>query len=304
MLAPIVLFVYTRLKQTKETIKALQANVLANESKLFIYSDGPKNYHDSKKIYEIRKYLKDISGFKSVTLIESTKNKGLASSIIEGVSDIVNKFGKVIVIEDDIYTSPFFLQYMNDALTIYENEDRIMSISGYMYPHKQKLPETFFFNVPLCWGWATWARAWKHFNNNSQKQIQQIDSKKSWQDFNKFGGKYLERQLRHNASGKLSTWFINWHASIFLLNGYCLFPHTTLVNNVGFDSSGIHGSFTNSYKSELILKPILVEKQDLKENRSAKKIIKKFYLLKENSYLRFIKKKIIRIWSIFIRKED
>jgi len=134
MYAPIALFVYKRLNHTKRTLKALQKNTLAQESELFVYSDGWKNEEDREKVEEIRNYLKTISGFKHLEIIKKEKNEGLANSIIAGVTDIVNKYGKVIVLEDDLVSSPYFLQFMNDALNLYENEERVDGKSIYFIP--------------------------------------------------------------------------------------------------------------------------------------------------------------------------
>lgn len=163
MNAPIALFVYNRLNHTQRTITALQQNSLAQESELYIFSDGPKDEAGVEKVETIRKYLKTISGFKSVHIKERPENWGLAKSIIEGATEIVGQFGKIIVLEDDIVTSPHFLKYLNEALDLYQNEEKVISVHGYIYPVKQVLPETFFLRGADCWGWATWQRGWRLF---------------------------------------------------------------------------------------------------------------------------------------------
>ena len=161
--APIVLFTYNRLLHTRKTVESLQNNELANKSNLFIFSDGPKNEKDQVIIKDIRNYLKKIKGFKKIEIIEREKNFGLANNIIDGVTKIVNEYGKIIVLEDDILTNQYFLKFMNEALEFYEKEEKVMHISGYMYPIDSKeLPDTFFIKPTTCWGWATWKRAWKY----------------------------------------------------------------------------------------------------------------------------------------------
>ena len=295
MRAPIVLFVYKRLKQTIQTVDALRSNILAGESDLFIYADGPKSDADRESVQSLRDYLKEISGFKSVVIVESPENKGLALSIVKGVSEAVNRYGRAIVLEDDIVTSPYFLQFMNDALDEYANDAKVMSISGYMYPHSQRLPDTIFFNVPLCWGWATWKRAWDQYNDSASFHIDFLDRTNGWRAFNKFGGKYLERQLRKNARGTMNTWFIYWHASVFYHKGFCLYPSRTLVHNIGFDSSGEHGASTRKYYSPISRQRITVNRQSLIEDSEARKIILRFYLLKNNRYINAIKRIYHRI---------
>jgi GT2 family glycosyltransferase len=136
MTSPVALFVYNRLPHTQKTIEALQRNRLAEETEVFIFSDAPKNGPATTAVREVRDYIRSVKGFGSVVVVERPKNLGLAGSIIDGVTQIVNKFGKVIVVEDDLVTSPFFLEYMNQALDLYENDDRVISVHGYMYPIK------------------------------------------------------------------------------------------------------------------------------------------------------------------------
>ncbi|HZX59544.1 MAG TPA: glycosyltransferase, partial [Mucilaginibacter sp.] len=163
-LAPIALFVYNRPEHTRRTLAYLQKNLLADESRLFIFSDGPKNEADKAKVEEVRQLVKEATGFKSVKVFEKDENLGLANSIISGVTKLVNEYDKVIVFEDDLLSSPYTLQYFNEALTRYVNDIEVMHIGAYMYdlPDK-KLPEAFFYRAATSWGWATWARAWKYF---------------------------------------------------------------------------------------------------------------------------------------------
>ena len=138
MLAPIVLFVYNRPWHTAQTLEALKKNYLALNSDLFIFSDGPKNEQAKEKVFEVRKLLKTVTGFKKITIIEKETNIGLANSVINGVTEIINEYRKIIVIEDDIITAPYFLKYMNNALDLYETENKFMQIPVYV-PIKLKL---------------------------------------------------------------------------------------------------------------------------------------------------------------------
>ncbi|WP_339813385.1 DapH/DapD/GlmU-related protein [uncultured Imperialibacter sp.] len=282
--APIVLFAYNRPWHTEQTLEALSKNELALESKLFIYADGPKeniSIEDLSKIEQTRRILNKKKWCKEVYIKESDTNKGLADSIVAGVTEVVNKYGKVIVLEDDIVTSAGFLKYMNDALRLYEKDKDVMHISGYMYPHDETLPETFFFNVPLCWGWGTWKRAWVNFNGNSAYLWKEIALKRGWDSFNKVGGDYLQKQLAGNITGTMKTWFIKWHASLYLLDGMSLYPNRSLVQNIGFDRTGEHKESNNfAYKVELS-NGVRVDRISLKEDEKAKEIILTFY---KNTY--------------------
>jgi acetyltransferase-like isoleucine patch superfamily enzyme len=304
-LAPIILFVYNRPWHTQQTLEALMLNDLADQSTLYIYCDGPKNKGDENeisKIQEVKNIIKKKKWCKEIIIIERFTNVGLAANIIEGVTEVINRHGSVIVLEDDILTSKGFLNYMNDALTLYEDNKDVMHISGFMYPHKEKLPETFFFNVPLCWGWATWKDSWKYFNNDSISQWKKLNIEEAFIKFDKFGGDYLSSQLAHNISGRLNTWFIKWHASVFLKKGYTLYPNLSLVDNIGFDNTGVHNGLQPLFKNASLAKSISVKEIDLLENENASRIIKSFYdtlrskkdKLKLSSFIKRNTKKIIR----------
>src|ERR1700756_846434 len=177
-LAPIALFVYNRPEHTRRTISYLQKNLLADESRLFIFSDAAKTENDKAKVDEVRQLIKEVTGFKSVKVTERKKNLGLAESIISGVTQLVNEYDKVIVFEDDLLSSPFTLQFFNEALARYKTEDKVMHIGAYMYNlDKKGLPQTFFFRAATSWGWATWARAWKDFEPDVDVLLKQFDQK-------------------------------------------------------------------------------------------------------------------------------
>src|SRR3972149_7058471 len=176
--APIALFVYKRLWHTQQTIESLSKNILASESELFIFSDAPKSIEDETNVKNVRAFIRNVKGFKNVTITERGKNLGLANSIIDGVTTVINRFGKIIVLEDDMLLSKYFLQFMNDGLNVYEKEDDVISIHGYIYPVKVKLPETFFLRGADCWGWATWKRSWVYFEANSYRLLNEIKTRK------------------------------------------------------------------------------------------------------------------------------
>lgn len=279
-LAPIVLFVYNRPFHSEKTLNALMQNWLADESELYIFCDGPKPNASTellKEIADIRELVYSKKWCKEVHIIESKTNKGLADSIIEGVTEVVNKHGRVIVLEDDLVISPGFLEYMNNALDFYQDEEKVMHISGYMFPHKEKLPETFFFTVPMCWGWATWKRSWKYFNTDSNYLYHYFEDNNLWERFNQLGGKYLQKQLEANYNGTLKTWFIRWHASVLIQKGLALYPGNSLVQNVGFDETGTNCTPMTKFDVGILPNQIQVTKIPIKVSKQAKHIIINFY---------------------------
>jgi len=249
-LAPIVLFVYNRPWHTQQTIETLQKNELASESELFIYSDAPKDEESIDKVANVRNYIQTVTGFKKITLIEREKNWGLANSIIDGVTTIVNQYGKIIVLEDDLVTSPYFLTFMNESLNMYQNENNVACIHGYIYPIKE-LPETFFIRGADCWGWATWKDKWNIFEADGQKLLDSVKQQKleNEVDFNNSANYTL--MLKNQIKGKNNSWAVRWYVSAFLKNMLCLYPGKSYVQNIGTDDSGTHCGITNLYQIEL-----------------------------------------------------
>ena len=279
MIAPIIIFSYNRPNHLRKTLESLSLNDLAQDSILFIYCDGVKDDSSSEQIERIeqnRQVAHGVSGFKEVIVVERMNNYGLANNIIGAVTEVVNKYGRVITLEDDVITSKGFLRYMNEALDLYEREEKVMHISGYMYPHKGKLPDTFFYEVPYPGGgWGTWKRAWNHFSNDIDEIYSYWSSR--WKEFNKFGGDYLQKQLEANKNGTLYTWFIKWHGILLREGGLTLYPHTSLTNNIGFDGTGANCGTMSKFD---ILEPaeyVPVYRVPIKENRRAARIIYHFY---------------------------
>lgn len=287
MLAPIVLFVYNRLWHTQQTVEALQKNELASESVLYVFADGPKENateEQIEKISQTRNYIYSIRGFKEIHIEEADKNKGLADSIVDGVTRIVNIYGKVIVLEDDIVTSSGFLNYMNSALEIYEKEEKVMHIAGYMYPlRRNTLPKTFFYPATSCWGWATWKRAWDCYNSDARYLYSKIKEDGLLDMLNVNTIHSFEEQLRANAEGQMHTWFIKWNASVLLSHGYSLYPKYSLVQNVGFDGSGEHCGPTDHFSLQNLAENIEVKKQRIRFNKKAIRLLREFGYREHNS---------------------
>lgn len=242
--SPIVLFIYNRPDHTRQTLEALASNTLAQESELFIFADGPKENATAQqleKITQTREIARSKNWCKNVTVIESEKNKGLAASIISGVTEIANKYGKVIVLEDDIVTGKYFLEFMNTALDKYAEEKKVWHIAGWRDPVKHaRGGSCYFYPTMDCWGWATWADRWQYFKKDAIF-YQNVFTDEMKYHFNIEGAETGNwAQIEDNISGKINTWAIFWYASLFLKNGLCLAPTKSLVKNIGLDNSGVH----------------------------------------------------------------
>ncbi|WP_456376522.1 glycosyltransferase [Lutibacter sp.] len=251
-LAPICLFTYNRLAETKQTVASLQQNFLAKESELFIFSDGTKETSFSK-VNEVRKFIKTIDGFKNITIFEAPNNKGLANSIISGVTQIIEDYGKVIVLEDDLVTSPNFLDFINQALEFYKNNDKIYSISGYTLhlDSLQNYSKDFYLGYRASsWGWGTWLNRW----NNVDWEIENyLNFQNSLSQKIKFmrGGSDMPNMLKNQMQGKLDSWAIRWCFDQFIKDKLTVFPSKSKIESIGINSNATHTKHTKRFDTIL-----------------------------------------------------
>ena len=277
-LSPIILFVYNRPDHVKKCISSLLTNKLAVDSDLYIYSDAAKDESSIQTVNQVRKYIHAIQGFKNITIVEREKNWGLAANIIDGATTLTNKYGKVIVLEDDLVVAPHFLQFMNDALETYKDEPRVGHIQACDFTQDPTLPDTFLIKWTGSWGWGTWERAWKHFNPNGKELLTELEQRRLTYTFD-FNGKYgFTRMLRRQIEGKNNSWAIRWNASLFLKDILSLNAGHSLIQNEGFDGSGTNCGGGGLYASNLWLAPLPVKRiSPVEENLQARQCFERYY---------------------------
>ena len=235
--APIVLFTYARPKHTKNILDSLTKNKEAKESILYVYCDGAKDNASLdilENIKEVRQIVKNENRFEKVIVIESEKNKGLANSIIEGVTEVINRHGKVIVLEDDLNLSSYFLHYMNDSLEKYAAKKKVGQIGACnFFANGDNFPTHFFLYTPDCWGWATWSDRWEKFNPSAKDLLEKLE-KNSIADkiFNIYDGHYFTDMLKQQIEGKVSSWAIRWQAVCALQGWVTLYPNNSVSQHI------------------------------------------------------------------------
>jgi hypothetical protein len=210
-------------------------------SPLYVFCDGPKAGVDDN-VVAVRHVVRQLAGDEAV-ILESEHNKGLAASIISGVTKLCEDFGRVIVLEDDLLVSSGFLRYMNDALNLYEKKDKVMQVSGHMFAVQELTgsDDAFFLPFTSSWGWATWARAWNDFDSEAEGWEQLKTNKEKRVRFNLDNSYDYYSMLEKQMAGKIDSWAIRWYWTVYKQDGLVLYPSSTLVNNIGFDGSGTHG---------------------------------------------------------------
>ena len=294
-LSTILLFVYNRPEHTRLTLEALRKNHLSDSSSLYIFSDGYRNETDREEVIKVRELIRSVEGFAAIHIEEKSENVGLARNIIEGVTGVVNEHGKVIVLEDDLITSPYFLTFMNNVLDRYEQEEKIAHVQGFCFP-LQGLPDAFLIKWTGSWGWATWKRAWDLFNPDGEALLTEIMKKKLNREFD-FNGNYpFTRMLRRQVNGENDSWAIRWNASLFLNNRLSVNAGKSLVQNIGFDGSGRHSGRDEIYTTPLHMSALSSEIPRIEENMIARKAFEKYYR-RTNSHLAKAVRRVKRLFK-------
>lgn len=312
MTTAIVLFVYNRPLHTRRTIEALKRNKGADESILHVFADGAKDGASKEtmdKIHEVRDIISHIDGFAEVHLHLSETNKGCARSVREGITEVVGHYGRAIIVEDDIETSPIFLSFMNQALDTYESNKRIWAIGGMnvdiKLPEKYTSKHDLYLIRRTCsWGWATWANRWKDIDWEVKDADQFFASPKAMKRFDR-GGEGMSQMLRDQLNGKIDAWDIVWDYHIFKHNGYCLRPVKSFTRNIGMDGSGTHYNDECSIDAQAPLfdptKDSLRLEPHLHPNREVERIFYNYWSdtpkLSPSTQLKRGIKKLLRQWG-------
>lgn len=269
-LAPIVVFAYNRPDHLRQTLEALAKNDLASESVLCVYCDGAKVNATKEQLAKVSttqsfaiqyaETAKRQGLFKDIYVVCAEKNKGLANSIICGVTDVINQYGRVIVLEDDLLTSPYFLKYMNEALDFYESRPGVMSISANRPPvHKMEIPSDYPYDVfvnlrSYSTGWATWKDRWNRVDWSLDYLNDFLSHPEQVEAFNR-GGDDMTDMLCLQRDGKIDSWAIRFGFAHFKEHCVAILPCVSYVDNIGFDGTGIHSGInsTNEYRNDLSL---------------------------------------------------
>lgn len=239
--APVALFIYNRADHVRSTITSMQTCPGFTESPVYVFADGPRTEQDAPMVAEARAAAHHLLGNRAV-FVELETNQGLAASITNGVTELCDRYGKVIVVEDDLVVSPYFLTFLNDALRRYADDERVMQVSGHMYdvPSLRHDDEAIFLTMMSSWGWGTWKRAWDLFDPEAHGWQELLRDLRVQKKFDLDGHIRYSKQLARQMQRTRDSWAVRWYYTVFTRNGLVLFPPQTLVLNSGLDGSGVH----------------------------------------------------------------
>ena len=291
MTSPIVIFAYRRPAHLKRTLNSLMKCNGFADSPVIVYCDGPKNLKEKKATDEVRQVVNSLLGTKAEYHYKDI-NIGLSQSIILGVSEVLRRYGKAIVVEDDLRLAPDFLSYMNQALERYALEEKIFQISAYMFNVRElsARSEGLFLPLTVSWGWATWQRAWNNFDLQAKGWDQlQVDHELR-RRFNLDGNYNYAQMLENQMSNRIDSWAIRWYWSVFRAGGLVLFPPRSLVENIGMDGSGTHGrGILSHYKSKDVWPGKIHMPLSIELDADAFRWVKKSIWYQNGGWLQFVK---------------
>jgi len=288
-LSPLAIFAFNRPAYLKKCLSSLKYNKLSKQSKVYFFIDFPKSTKDIEPHLKVIKIINDANFFKKKIIIQRKINYGLKKNILSGVNYVLKNNKKVIVLEDDLFLSKYFLDYMNEYLNYFENSNSVASIHGYCYPIANKnLDKFFFLKGADCWGWATWRRAWNNYNDNHLSLASKIKKMKQVRMFN-FNNTFNFFHMLKNRSSNM--WAINWYASAFVKNMLTLYPKYSYVKNLGNKGVGTHSKRLDNRFDVLLAKSFKFEELKIKESLSARKKFEEFFRLNFESsfFLKIIK---------------
>ena len=242
-LAPIALFVYNRPVELRKVLSSLKKNKDIKKTEIYIFSDGPKkNKLDIQKVNNVRKILNKVKDLKIKKKFFYKKNRGLKKNIINGVNYVFKIHSKIIVLEDDLLTSPSFIRYMNQSLNYIKDKKNVWHVSAWNYPIKIKKvdsTDTFLWSHMNCWGWGTHKKYWKKLILDPNFFIKKLSKEQIFQ-FDLEGKLNNWSQLVRNYEKKLNTWAIFWGATIFWNKALCINPIRSYVKNIGINTNSTH----------------------------------------------------------------
>jgi len=317
-LSPIALFVYNRLDTLENLILSLKQNPESEESNLIIFSDGPilNDSIDILEVKKVRKFIKDIEGFKTIKIVENIKNEGLASSIIQGLNSMSDLYDSFIVLEDDLVVSKYFLKYMNTSLQKYKNNNKVWCVNGFgtdpaLFNLPENLRNEFYWSLrPSSHGWGTWSNRWNEAiwdETDLEMMLKKRSSKKRVLRAGADIFSMFNLQLKKN----IDSWAVRWVVNACINNKYCLNPvysYTThqfslkgthikgnnhkIINNLNLSKSEL------TYPKNFDLNKVIIKK--LQHNVFGPKRFEKVkYRLKvTNNYLNSILKRTLEKFSI------
>lgn len=277
--APIALFAFNRPEHLQATLDALRNNELASETRLTVFCDGARNEEDIAGVERVREIAHKTDGFEHVTVVEQERNLGLAESVISGVRSILDRHEAVIVLEDDLVTAPGFLRFMNDALDRYADDERVISVCGYSYPVRGRLPDTYFLLGAHCWGWATWRRAWALFSEDPLPLVATLEQNDDLlYEFDRAGSYPHTQFLQRAACGEADSWALRWMASAVVNDKLTLYPGRSLVSNIGMDSSGTNAPTIDVYSTALAEQSPRVGEAAVRQDPDARRLLREFHI--------------------------
>lgn len=229
-------------------LKAFEMIRSVRPTRLYLSQDGPRidrGEEEQRKLIRIRKHIIERIDWEcTVHQRFMNKNLGCAMGVKTAIDWIfeTEKYG--IILEDDCVVSKSFFPFMEDILVRYKDDQRIGMVAGTNPIEKYRGRTSFHFSrFKSCWGWATWARAWKNMDMDMTWRETDMMSVINNSGFNSRHNSKWHFQLKCIDRNHVSAWDWQWYFSLAAQNQLCVYPALNLVSNIGNDSEATHTSF-------------------------------------------------------------
>ena len=299
ILAPIGLSAYARLDHLKQNIAALKNNYAAAKSHLYIFSDGPKD-GDHEKVSSVRNYLRKIDGFKKIELVERKQNSRIMNNR-NGIKDLLDRYGKIIFLEEDIVTAPGFLDFMNNALNVYANDERIFSITGYTPPinaTKFSNEDVFFLPRFNAWGFGIWKDRFQSIRYFDRNELRNIFKKIAMRKYiSEYVGEDVLLMLQYESENVIDALDVKAIFQQILTRRLTVYPRISLTRNIGHDGSGLHCDITDKYDTPLWEKTTFEFTKNISINHDISEAHRNFRMIDHKKYLVYLAKRY-RVYTI------
>ena len=247
---PVVLIIFNRPDLTKRVFEAIRQ---ARPQRLFVIADGPRNSQERLRCEQTRRVVEVLDWPCEVSRHYSDHNMGCRDRIASGLDWVFAQAPEAIILEDDCLPCQSFFGFCAELLDHYRQVDRVMHISGSNFLVQRATPYSYCFSrYAHIWGWATWARAWRHMDLRLREwqrfrnsQIRELFPDKDERSY------WIQKLHPFFTGQRTDTWDHPWQYSIWAQRGVCIVPRTNLVANIGFGGDATHTQNTSSPISNL-----------------------------------------------------
>jgi hypothetical protein len=237
--APVALFIFNRPMQTARVFSQI-AHMRPRQ--LFVVADGPRGPEEIAACAAAREVCECVDWPCDVHRHYSETNVGCRRRMSSGIDWVFSQVERAILLEDDCLPDPTFFPFCEELLERYAEDERVMMISGdnFQFGDRPAAESYYFSAIPHIWGWATWRRAWAHYDVNMRSWPAEADGNFHGNLLPPQAARYHQRLIADVYAGKIDTWDVQWSLACWLRRGLTILPSVNLISNIGFGPGATH----------------------------------------------------------------